>query len=70
MKSGVYKIINTINKKPKNCNRIKINGIDYDSQADAAKAFNVSMGTMSNWVSGKIIKKGNYYTIIGAFKGG
>lgn len=37
---------------------IIINNILFRSQADAAKHFKVSIGTISNWVSGKIKKEG------------
>lgn len=45
-------------KKPANSNPIVINNRSFLSQADAAREFNVSIGTISNWVTGKIIKKG------------
>lgn len=44
--------------KPANSNSIIINDVIYESQSAAARAFNVSIGTMSNWTTGKIHKKG------------
>ena len=39
---------------PSNTNPIVLNGVSYISQADAARKLNVSIGTISNWVRGKI----------------
>jgi group I intron endonuclease len=39
---------------PSNTNPIVLNGVSYISQSDAARKLNVSIGTISNWVRGKI----------------
>lgn len=41
-------------RMPSNTNPIVLNGVSYTSQADAARKLNVSIGTISNWVRGKI----------------
>lgn len=39
---------------PANTNPVILNGVSYTSQADAARKLGVSIGSISNWVRGKV----------------
>jgi DNA-binding transcriptional regulator YiaG len=44
-------------KLPSNTNPIVLDGVSYISQADAARKLGVSIGTISNWVTGKFKRR-------------
>lgn len=44
-------------KLPTNTNPVAIDGIEYISQAEAARKLGVSMGSISNWVRGKFKRR-------------
>lgn len=44
-------------KLPTNTNPVTIDGIEYISQADAARKLGVSMGSISNWIRGKFKRR-------------